>query len=99
MPFPDSGRLASPEHHAATSVRELYCSEVDKLFRSYPPGDASRTELHDEIRARFRDLATFLAKELPPCPELWRAVQELHVGMMLANAAVAANWSTVVASR
>ena len=99
MHSPDPGRLASPEQHEATSVRGLYLSEVDKLFRSYPPGDASRTELHDGIRRRFRELATFLAEELPPCPELWRSVQELHVGMMLANAAVAANWRTAVAAR
>jgi hypothetical protein len=77
------------------SVAELYRSEVAKLFTSYPPGDPARTALHDEIRRRFRELADWLAITVPPCPELWRAVQELHVGMMLSNAAVAANWRTL----
>lgn len=81
------------------SVREYYQAQVDKLFRSYPPGDPARTALHNEIRASFRGVARLLTDQVPSCPELWRAVQELHVAMMLANAAVAANWETVRAAQ
>ena len=77
------------------AVAEVYQREVEKLFASYPPGDAARSTLHDDIRKYFRDLATFLLRNVPASPELWRSVQELHVAMMLANAAVAANWETV----
>lgn len=70
------------------SVAEIYLREVGRLFQSYPP-DASRTAVHDEVRRRYRELAEWLAETLPPCPELWRAVQELHVSMMLSNAGVA----------
>lgn len=79
---------------ASETVAELYQREVKRLFSSYPP-DSARNDVHDEIRGRFRALADYLASTVPACPELWRSVQELHVSMMLANAAVAGTWRPI----
>lgn len=46
---------------------------------------------HDAVRAKFKQLARFLQKELPAGPDQTIAIRKLQDAMMSANACIACN--------
>lgn len=76
------------------AMRAYYLQQVQHLF-------ASRWDAHldpqchaqaGEVRRRFAELGEYLADALPQTPELWNAVLQLHVALLLAESAVTAAW-------
>jgi hypothetical protein len=76
------------------SVAALYRREVGRLFAE-PAFSNTNFGRCIEIRERYRPLAEWLTDAVPPCPELWRGVQELYGSLLLCEAAVMVNPGTV----
>jgi len=65
---------------------------IDKLFTYHPPkGTLEQPRRYSVITAKFKELAEFLNKELPPGPDKTVALRSLSRARMDANLTIACN--------
>lgn len=62
---------------------------IDRNFDHHPPPDQHVAKLHGEVRARCKEVAQHIERNLPDSRERSLAMTKLEEAMMWANAAIA----------
>lgn len=65
--------------------------QIDSWFAYHPPSTPQIAAAHEEVRAEFGMLATYLNDLLPECPDKTVALRAVREAMYHANACIAVN--------
>lgn len=63
--------------------------DLDLVFDHHPPTNPAVGAMHDEVRERFKDLATWVDAHMPESREKSQILSNLDEGCQRANACVA----------
>lgn len=71
------------------NLHQLRKIDWDNRVAYHPPRTLAVREAHEKARALVGQVGTELIDLLPPCPEIDRVLDALHIALMHANAAIA----------